>query len=368
MKKFIRNDGKKFNRRSDSSSNNKRFSKDNDSHNSFNRRDSSDRSPRRDSGSRFSRGRDSDRPPRRDSVSRVSRGRDSDRPPRRDSGSRFSRGRDSDRPPRRDSGRRFGGRDSERSSGRDSGSRFSRGRDSDRPPRRDSGSRFSRGRDSDRSSGRDSGNRFSRGRDSDRSSGRDSGRRFGGRGNDWGVDKRKRERPGKEMHDVVCCRCGKNCQVPFKPQRPDVFCNDCFDDSKTPKGDQRQFSRRNFREGKGKSMDEGALKKRRRDKEMFKVLCCKCGKECEVPFKPKKPDVYCDDCFGDKKKRESKKRYPGREKPIPTEASFDAYMKSKEGHPIMCYECGEVGKIPFKPSKSKPALCDKCYRKSKKRL
>lgn len=34
------------------------------------------------------------------------------------------------------------------------------------------------------------------------------------------------------------------------------------------------------------------------DKQMFKTTCAKCGKECEVPFKPNgsKP-VYCNDCF-----------------------------------------------------------------------
>ncbi len=34
------------------------------------------------------------------------------------------------------------------------------------------------------------------------------------------------------------------------------------------------------------------------DREMFKAICSKCGKECEVPFKPtgSKP-VYCRDCF-----------------------------------------------------------------------
>ena len=36
----------------------------------------------------------------------------------------------------------------------------------------------------------------------------------------------------------------------------------------------------------------------RRDLEFTKVTCASCGKECEVPFKPKtdKP-VYCRDCF-----------------------------------------------------------------------
>ncbi|MBN2421080.1 hypothetical protein JXB27_02260, partial [Candidatus Woesearchaeota archaeon] len=38
---------------------------------------------------------------------------------------------------------------------------------------------------------------------------------------------------------------------------------------------------------------------RRQPLEMFTVICDKCGKECEVPFKPtsSKP-VYCRECFG----------------------------------------------------------------------
>ncbi len=33
----------------------------------------------------------------------------------------------------------------------------------------------------------------------------------------------------REMHDVVCARCGKDTQVPFRPSgdRP-VYCSDCF--------------------------------------------------------------------------------------------------------------------------------------------
>lgn len=59
--------------------------------------------------------------------------------------------------------------------------------------------------------GRD--NRFSRG--SDRGGRRDFGRRdFGGR---------------PEMHKAVCSKCGKDCEVPFRPtgSKP-VFCRDCF--------------------------------------------------------------------------------------------------------------------------------------------
>jgi len=43
--------------------------------------------------------------------------------------------------------------------------------------------------------------------------------------------------------------------------------------------------------GFGRSFNEGP-------REMHKATCSKCGKECEVPFKPTegKP-VYCKDCY-----------------------------------------------------------------------
>ena len=65
----------------------------------------------------------------------------------------------------------------------------------------------------------------------DRSGGRSGG--FGGRGGfrdreDSGSFGRGERRP-LEMHDAICDKCGKECQVPFKPsgEKP-VYCSDCF--------------------------------------------------------------------------------------------------------------------------------------------
>lgn len=63
--------------------------------------------------------------------------------------------------------------------------------------------------------------------------GRSSNRRFEGDFEERGGFAERRggrfERRSAEMHDVVCAKCGKDCQVPFKPtsDKP-VFCNDCF--------------------------------------------------------------------------------------------------------------------------------------------
>jgi len=60
------------------------------------------------------------------------------------------------------------------------------------------------------------------------------GRSGGSRGFGRGRDERRnsgfrRDSGPREMYDVVCTKCGLECQVPFKPtgNKP-VLCNDCF--------------------------------------------------------------------------------------------------------------------------------------------
>ena len=50
-------------------------------------------------------------------------------------------------------------------------------------------------------------------------------RRFGGGGRSGGYG----DRGPREMHKAVCADCGKECEVPFKPDgnRP-VYCKDCY--------------------------------------------------------------------------------------------------------------------------------------------
>ncbi len=88
-----------------------------------------------------------------------------------------------------------------------------------------------------------------------------------------------------EMYKVVCDACGKDCEVPFKPtgDKP-VYCNDCF------------RNKRNDEPRRSSGRDSGRFGSS--DKIMHKAICDKCGKECEVPFRPTgdKP-VYCSDCF-----------------------------------------------------------------------
>lgn len=66
------------------------------------------------------------------------------------------------------------------------------------------------------------GNRFGGGRN----------RSFGGNRGGFGD---RGDRP-REMHNVTCDKCGKNCQVPFRPSgdKP-VYCSDCFRDNESPR-------------------------------------------------------------------------------------------------------------------------------------
>lgn len=72
-------------------------------------------------------------------------------------------------------------------------------------------------------------------REGGRSSGGFGGERrsFGGRSGGFGGGRGgfDRERRGPmEMHDATCAKCGKACQVPFRPtgDKP-VFCSACFE-------------------------------------------------------------------------------------------------------------------------------------------
>lgn len=57
--------------------------------------------------------------------------------------------------------------------------------------------------------------------------GRSGGGRFTGGGRDYNDRSSDRDRP--TLHKTICSKCGKECEVPFKPtgSKP-VFCRDCF--------------------------------------------------------------------------------------------------------------------------------------------
>lgn len=71
----------------------------------------------------------------------------------------------------------------------------------------------------------------------------------------------------------------------------------------------REGNRKSFGRGNGQSFGGNRSSNFRRDsfssedREMHKAVCSKCGKACEVPFKPTegKP-VYCKDCYVPKRR------------------------------------------------------------------
>lgn len=99
------------------------------------------------------------------------------------------------------------------------------------------------------------------------------------------------------MHSAICGKCGKDCEVPFKPtnDRP-VFCSSCFENNRN--SDSRRFE--NINSERPTNFD---------DRQMFNAVCADCGNSCQVPFQPSngKP-VFCSNCFGDKKEGGSRNR------------------------------------------------------------
>jgi len=93
--------------------------------------------------------------------------------------------------------------------------------------------------------GRAGGSRFVRGRSGGRSEFRRGPERF--------------DRSPREMHDVTCDKCGKECQVPFKPSgdKP-VLCSDCFGKSE---GSSRSFGSRSRSRPSPSGMSSEQLRK-----------------------------------------------------------------------------------------------------------
>ncbi len=89
---------------------------------------------------------------------------------------------------------------------------------------------------------------------------------------------------------------------------------------------------------------------------MFKATCSECGKECEVPFKPEEGrPVKCGDCF---KKRRPQRKFGGG-------GNRGGFNRQREMHDAKCSECGKDCQVPFKPKDGSNVKCKDCYVKSK---
>lgn len=116
------------------------------------------------------------------------------------------------------------------------------------------------------------------------------GRQSGGRDFNRRGFKDRGSRGPVEMHKAICDRCGKECEVPFRPTggKP-IYCSSCFESNKG--SDSRRFDDRNSERSTNFE-----------DRPMFEAVCDNCGNSCKVPFQPRgnKP-IYCSNCFGEKK-------------------------------------------------------------------
>jgi len=79
-----------------------------------------------------------------------------------------------------------------------------------------------------------------------------------------------------------------------------------FKPGRRPRRDSRDRPKRDSRDRPRRNSGEEFSRRDSREGGMYKAVCDKCGKTCELPFKPTqgKP-VYCDECF---KKRDSGKK------------------------------------------------------------
>jgi CxxC-x17-CxxC domain-containing protein len=108
------------------------------------------------------------------------------------------------------------------------------------------------------------------------SSGGRSGGSSGGRGGFRDRNSsRSFEKKAPEMHKVICAKCKKECEVPFRPtgDKP-VFCRDCFG----KEGDSGSSSRRNFNSG---SRNSGPHPQPGISQEQFKQINAKLDKILE---------------------------------------------------------------------------------------
>lgn len=89
---------------------------------------------------------------------------------------------------------------------------------------------------------------------------------------------------------------------------------------------------------------------------MHQAVCSNCGKNCQVPFKPTgSKPVLCNECFGEQRGNNTKRF---------SERNFDrSNSKDREMFEAVCAECGESCKVPFMPRSDKPIYCSNCFEK-----
>ena len=96
--------------------------------------------------------------------------------------------------------------------------------------------------------------------------------RFNKGGRSGGFDRRDRGRDRRserrEMHSAICDKCGKECEVPFKPtEGKPIYCDDCFKNKSREAG-----SRSGFGKPSGKPSNENLDQINRKLDRILKIL------------------------------------------------------------------------------------------------
>ena len=185
--------------------------------------------------------------------------------------------------------------------------------------------------------------------------------------------RRDSDRGSKQLFDVICAKCKKETQVPFKPtgSKP-VLCRECFQKDKPQDGSRT----RKYTSSQSSSRYKDRTNRRTdgRSKQLYDATCATCNKETQVPFKPTgiKP-VLCRDCFQNEKSgiKSPKQEYNSLTAVKEVVERFGdrsgPYRANKRMHQTICRKCKKEITIPFKPKANKKIYCQDCFQKIEKK-
>lgn len=93
--------------------------------------------------------------------------------------------------------------------------------------------------------------------------------------------------------------------------------------------------------------------------QMYRATCANCGNECEVPFRPTgSKPVLCNNCFGKNSERDSS---ASRRSFSDRDARVRTSFNDRPMYDAICTNCGNSCKIPFEPKEGREILCSDCF-------
>lgn len=117
----------------------------------------------------------------------------------------------------------------------------------------------------------------------------------------------------------------------------------------------------NFKASAKKNFDEKNRRLRNNSGEnskpfMYPATCTSCAEPCQIPFKPTEGrPVYCSNCFALQQNNDSQ---------IDTKKSFKSDFSShKQKFQAECHKCGKNCEVPFRPLPGKKVFCSECFDK-----